>query len=97
MARGLAWLVSTLYLLFLVLFVVSMDDLTRFPTPQTLVALLLALVAAVGSCASVVCAALIWMQRPWSIVRRVGYSLFALGALAVAWCLSSWNLLGFWL
>ena len=40
---------------------------------------------------------LIWMQRPWGIFRRVGYSLFVLGALTIAWCLSSWNLLGSWL
>ena len=84
-------------MLFLVLFVVSMDDLTRFPTALTLVALTLALVAAAGSCASVVCAQLVWMQRPWGIFRRVGYSLFALGALTFAWCLSYWNLLGYWL
>lgn len=72
----------------LVLFVVRMGDLARFPTALTLVALSLALVAALGTCASVACATLIWMQRPWGIVRRVGYSLFALGALAFAWCLS---------
>src|SRR6266516_4218710 len=55
----------------------------------------LALVSAVLTVGSVVGAILAWWGRFWSTGRRVHYTLVTLAALAFAWELLYWNLLGF--
>jgi hypothetical protein len=95
MARWLAWGISALYVLFLVLFVVSIRDLTLFPTSLTKVALGLALVAAALTLGMVACTGLAWQRRYWSIIGRAHYTMVMLGALGFIWFLNYWNLLGF--
>jgi hypothetical protein len=95
MARWLAWVVSTLDLRFLILFVVSLQDLTRFPTPLTKVALGMALVATILTIGMVASAAGAWRRRYWNVAVRAYYTLITLGALAFVWFLNYWNLLGF--
>jgi len=55
----------------------------------------LALVSAFLTVGVVVFAILAWWGRFWSAGRRVHYTLVALAALAFAWELLNWNLLGF--
>ncbi len=55
----------------------------------------LALVSAVLTVSVVVFAILAWRGRFWSARRRVHYTLVTLAALAFAWELVYWNLLGF--
>ncbi len=55
----------------------------------------LALVSAVLTVGSVVGTSLSWWGRFWSVGRRVHYTLVTLAALAFAWELVYWNLLGF--
>ncbi len=95
LARWLAWGISTLYVLFLILFVVSIRDLALFPTSLTKVALGFALVAVGLTVGMVVCASLAWRRRYWGVVGRIYYSLLTLGALGFIWFLNYWNLLGF--
>ena len=95
LARWLAWSISALNLLFLILFVVSIQDLALFPTSLTKVALGLALLAAALSVAAVAGTALAWRRRYWSVVGRAHYTLLTLGAVAFVWFLHEWNLLGF--
>jgi hypothetical protein len=95
MARWLAWGVSALYLLFLILFVISISDLSQFPTALTKAALGVALVATALTVGMVACAALAWKRRYWSVIGRAHYTLVTLSAVAFVWFLSYWNLLGF--
>jgi hypothetical protein len=55
----------------------------------------LGLVSAFLTVGVVVFASLSWWGRFWSVGRRVHYTLVALAALAFAWELLYWNLLGF--
>ena len=55
----------------------------------------LALVSAVLTVGSVVGTILVWWGHFWSAGWRVHYTLVALAALAFAWELVYWNLLGF--
>jgi CubicO group peptidase (beta-lactamase class C family) len=95
LARWLAWSISALYVLFLILFVVSIRDLALFPTSLTKVALGLALVAAALTVAAVAGTALAWRRHYWGVVGRAYYTLVTLGGLAFIWFLNYWNLLGF--
>jgi CubicO group peptidase (beta-lactamase class C family) len=95
LARWLVWIISALNVLFLILFVVSLQDLTLFPTALTKVALGLALLAAVLTVVAVAGMALAWRRRYWSVVGRAHYTLVTLGGLAFIWFLNYWNLLGF--
>jgi CubicO group peptidase (beta-lactamase class C family) len=95
LARWLAWSISALYMLFLILFVVSIQDLAVFPTALTKLALGLALVAAALTVAAVVGTALALRRRYWGVVGRAYYTLVTLGGLAFIWFLNYWNLLGF--
>jgi CubicO group peptidase (beta-lactamase class C family) len=95
LARSLAWGISALNLLFLILFVVSISDLSQFPTLLTKGALVLALVAAGLTVGAVACTALVWRRRYWNVIARAHYTLLTLGALAFIWALNQWNLLGF--
>jgi hypothetical protein len=89
------WNISALNVLFLIMFVVSLQDLALFPTSFTRVALGLALLAAALSVAAVAGTALAWRRRYWGIVGRAHYTLVTLGAVAFVWFLDYWNLLGF--
>jgi CubicO group peptidase (beta-lactamase class C family) len=93
LARWLAWGISALYLLFLVLFVVGISDLSI--TPLAKAALGVALVATALTAGMVTCAGLAWQRHYWSVVGRAHYTLVTLGALAFIWFLNYWNLLGF--
>jgi CubicO group peptidase (beta-lactamase class C family) len=93
LARSLAWGISALYLLFLVLFVVGISDLSI--TPLAKAALAVALVATALTAGMVTCAGLAWQRRYWNVVGRAHYTLVTLGALAFIWFLNYWNLLGF--
>jgi CubicO group peptidase (beta-lactamase class C family) len=95
LAHWLAWSISALNVLFLILFVVSLQDLALFPTALTKLALGLALLAAALSVAAVAGTALAWRRRYWSVVGRAHYTLVTLGAVAFIWFLNYWNLLGF--
>jgi hypothetical protein len=95
LARWLAWAISALNVLFLILFVVSIRDLSQFPTPLTKAALGLALLAAGLTVGAVACTTLVWRRRYWSIVGRIHYTMLTLGALGFIWFLNAWNLLGF--
>jgi hypothetical protein len=56
---------------------------------------ILALVSVFLTVGVVVFALVAWWGRFWSVGRRVHYSLVTLAALAFAWELLYWNLLGF--
>jgi hypothetical protein len=81
--------------LFLILFAVSITDLSQFPTALTKAALGLVLLAAGLTAGMVVCAGLAWRRRYWGVVGRAHYTLLTLGALGFIWFLNHWNLLGF--
>lgn len=95
LARWLAWSVSALYVLSIILFVISLRNLALFPTPLTRTALSIALVATILTVGMVACAGLAWQRRYWSMPGRAHYTLLTLGALGFTWFLSVWNLLGF--
>lgn len=95
LARWIAWGISGLNVLFLILFAVSITDLSEFPTSLTAAALGLALVAAGLTVGAVACIALVWRRRYWSLIGRTHYALLTIGALAFIWFLNQWNLLGF--
>jgi CubicO group peptidase (beta-lactamase class C family) len=95
LARWLAWGISALYVLFLILFTVSITDLSQFPTSLTKAALGLALLATGLTVGMVACAGLAWRRRYWSVIGRAHYTLVTAGGLAFVWFLSQWNLLGF--
>jgi CubicO group peptidase (beta-lactamase class C family) len=95
LARWLAWGISALNVLFLILFAISITDLSQFPTALTKAALGLVLLAAGLTAGMVVCAGLAWRRRYWSVVGRAHYTLLTLGALGFIWFLNYWNLLGF--
>lgn len=94
-ACWLAWGTSALYVLFLILFAVSLQDLSQFPTSLTKAALGMALVAMVLTVGMAACSSFAWWQRSWSIIGRSYYTLITLGALGFVWFLSYWNLIGF--
>ena len=94
-ARWLGWGVSALYVLFPILFVVSISDLALFPSPLMKAALAIAVVATAVTIGIVACVGLAWQRSYWSVLGRAHYTLLALGALAFSWFLNYWNLLGF--
>jgi len=86
---------NVLFLIGLGLIVSKAADLA-FGVPPLLTTLFaLALVSAVLTVGVIVFTILAWWGRFWSAGRRVHYSLVALAALAFAWELLYWNLLGF--
>jgi hypothetical protein len=95
LARWLAWGISALDVLFLILFAVSITELSQFPTSLTKVALGLALLVAGLTVGVAACTALVWRRGYWSLIGRAHYTLLTLGAVAFVWLLSYWNLLGF--
>ena len=92
---------NVLFLIGLLLFLIGLSligsNLVIFlgvpPLLTTLFAL--ALVSAVLTVGSVVGTILVWWGHFWSAGWRVHYTLVALAALAFAWELVYWNLLGF--
>ena len=98
LASWLAGVLCALNVLFLIglgLIVSKAADLA-FGVPPLLTTLFaLALVSAVLTVGVIVFTILAWWGRFWSAGRRVHYSLVALAALAFAWELLYWNLLGF--
>ena len=86
---------NVLFLIGLGLIVSNTADLA-FGVPPLLTTLFaLALVSAILTVGVVVSTILAWWGRFWSVGRRVHYTLVALAALAFAWELVYWNLLGF--
>jgi len=98
LASWLAGVLCALNVLFLIglgLIVSNAADLAFGVTPLLTTLFALALVSAVLTVGVVVFTILAWWGRFWSAGRRVHYSLVALAALAFAWELVYWNLLGF--
>ena len=103
LARWLAGVLCALNVLLVIgLLLFLFEQLTGSPpdyyfgVPPLLTAIfILALVSAVLTVGVVVFASLSWWGRFWSVGLRVHYSLVALAALALAWQLVYWNLLGF--
>jgi len=105
LARGLAWGMSALNLIFVACLAVAVSALQQAPwgVPGGVRALFaLPLVAAALAVAVAALAVLAWTGRGnaygrpyWGLVGRVHYTLVALAGLAFAWGLSYWNLLGF--
>ena len=92
---GVLCVLNVLFLIGLVLTVSNPLNLA-FGVPPTLTALFaLALVSAVLTGGVVISTILAWWGHFWSAGRRVHYILVALAALAFAWELVYWNLLGF--
>ena len=92
-ASWLAWTTCVLYVLFPIVFVIGIADLSITPLAQG--ALAMALIGALLTVGVVVYAGLAWRWRWWSLGGRLHYSLVALAALAFVWDLHYWNLLGF--
>ena len=103
LASWLAGVLCALNVLFLIgvaLFLIGQVTVSKpgylLGVPPLLTTLFaLALVSAVLTVGSVVGTILAWWGRFWSVGRRVHYTLVALAALAFAWELVYWNLLGF--
>ena len=98
LASWLAGVLCALNVLFLIglgLIVSNQADLAFGVTPLLTTLFALALVSAILTVGVVVFTILAWWGRFWSAGRRVHYSLVALAALAFAWELLYWNLLGF--
>ena len=92
---GVLCVLNVLFLIGLVLTVSNPVNLA-FGVPPLLTTLFaLALVSAVLTVGVVVSTILAWWGHFWSAGRRVHYTLVALAALAFAWELVYWNLLGF--
>jgi uncharacterized membrane protein YuzA (DUF378 family) len=73
----------------------NLTDLVFGVTPLLTTLFALALISAFLTVGVTVFALLAWWRRFWSVGRRVHYTLVALAALAFAWELVYWNLLGF--
>jgi hypothetical protein len=97
---GVLCALNVLFLLGIVLFLLEQVTVSKagflLGVPPLLTTLFaLALVSAVLTVGVVVSSILAWWGRFWSVGRRVHYTLVALAALAFAWELLYWNLLGF--
>jgi hypothetical protein len=97
----ICWLASMLYALNLLLLIgllLTVSNLLNlaFGVPPVLTALFaLALVSAVLTIGVVISTGILWWRRVLSVGWRVHYTLVTLAALAFAWELVYWNLLGF--
>jgi len=94
----LAGVLCALNVLFLIGLLLTVSNLLNlaFGVPPTLTALFaLALVCAALTVGVVISTILAWWGRFWSAGRRIHYTFVALAALAFAWELVYWNLLGF--
>ena len=98
---GVLCALNVLFVIGLVLFVIGLVLAGSNPAflhgvpPLLTMLFALALVSAVLTVGSVVGTILAWWGRFWSAGRRVHYTLVALAALAFAWELVYWTLLGF--
>lgn len=93
----LAGMLSVLNVLFLIGLVLTISNPLNlaYGVPPTLTALFaLTLVSAVLTGGVVISTILAWRGHFWSVGRRVYYTFVALAALAFAWELVYWNLLG---
>ncbi len=96
LAHALAGVVSALFVLFVVGFVLSNPaDIVYGVAPVILFVLTLGLLGAVLTVGVVVCAVLVWRERIWSREGRIFYTLVTLAAVACIWELAFWNLLGY--
>jgi CubicO group peptidase (beta-lactamase class C family)/uncharacterized integral membrane protein len=97
-AQWFALIVSALFLLFTLAFIVSLGDPYEFAfeVPQAfVVALWLGLAGSIMTIGLLVCSVLAWKYRYWGTIRRVHYTLVTLAAIGFVWWLNFWNLLGF--
>jgi hypothetical protein len=86
---------NLLFLIGLVLIVSNPLNLAFGVSPMLTMLFALALVSAVLTVCVVISTILAWWGHFWSAGRRVHYTLVTLAALAFAWELVYWNLLGF--
>jgi hypothetical protein len=94
-AHRLAWGISGLFVLFLIVFVIGLADVENGIAPLAQVALAIALVAATLSVGLLVFTGLAWKNRYWGLFGRLHYSLVTVAAVGFVWFLNNWNLLGF--
>ncbi len=97
LASWLAGVLCALNVLFLIGLQLTISNPLNiaFGVPPILTTLfVLALVSAVLTVSVLISTILVWWGHFWSVGRRVHYTLVALAALAFAWELVYWNLLG---
>ena len=97
-ARGIAGLMSGLFILFLVGFVAVMSDYEKFlfGIPLLLkILLILPLIAAVCTLGVLFFMISAWIRHYWDICSRIHYTFVFIAAFVFFWFLNCWNLLGF--
>ena len=97
LAGWLAWIVSALNILFLIMMLIifsNQENILYGVTPALTTLFMLATLSALLTVGVVLCAIMMWWRRFWRPWQRVYYTLVALGALAFAWELVFWNLIG---
>ena len=97
-ARWWAGATAGAYLLFLVLLVAILSDFTvvEYEMAPLLIAMLsVGILAGLMTLGLVVLAILAWREGSWRLATRIHFTLVALAAVALAWQLNHWNLLGF--
>lgn len=94
-AHRLAWGISGLFVLFLILFAIGLADVDNGIAPLAQAALVIALVATALSVGLIVFTGLAWKNRYGGLFGRLHYSLVTVAAVGFVWFLNQWNLLGF--
>jgi CubicO group peptidase (beta-lactamase class C family) len=97
-AVRLAWIVSTLTLVFWIAVAViassaGEDLFSGFP-PTLTAALMLPILISILTVGVVVFVVLVWKEGFWTRFRRIHYTLFAIFAVGLAWFYWFWNMLG---
>lgn len=94
-AHRLAWTISGLFILCLILFAIGIADVENGIAPLAQAALMIGLVAAVFSVGLIPLTVSVWKNGYWGLVSRLHYSLVTVAAGGFIWFLNQWNLLGF--
>jgi len=98
-ARLLAGIMSTLYILTIIGFIIVFSDevglLFGSAVPFLKIVLSIPLVALLLTFVTLFFAILAWVKKYWNPCQRLHYTLVTLASLAFTWFLNYWNLLGF--
>jgi hypothetical protein len=89
-----AGLMSALNLIFLMIFLLSMGDLTLGVPSIIQIALIIPLVTALLTLIMIRMTIPVWLKRYWSFWGRIYYSLLTLTALLFLVWANYWNLIG---